>query len=69
MTITPIRPAVPSVREEVSTPESDRVAVLQEMIRSGRYAGYLDELRGELEKAKAARSEIRQLTAVSVLAA
>jgi len=52
-----------------STPESQRVAELQEMIRSGRYAGYLDELRGELAKAKAARAEIRDLTATSALGA
>lgn len=51
------------------TPESQRIAELQEMIRSGRYVGYLDELKSELDKAKAAREEMRTLTATSVLAA
>ncbi len=65
MTIAPERP--PPTAE--ATAESDRVAVLQEMIRSGRYAGYLDELRDELAKAKAARAEIRDLTATTMLGA
>jgi hypothetical protein len=47
------------------TPESQRVAELQQMIRSGRYAGYLDELKGELAKAKAARNEIATLGVAS----
>ena len=51
------------------TPELQRVAELQEMIRSGRYAGYHDELRTKLEKAKLARAEVRELTATTVLAA
>ena len=52
-----------------ATPESQRVAELQEMIRSGRYASYLDELKGELVRAKAARAEIRDLSAISLLGA
>lgn len=47
------------------TPESRRVAELQQMIRSGRYAGYLDELTTELAKAKAARDEIATLGVTS----
>ena len=67
MTIAPERPTLTT--EDPRTPESTRVAELQEMIRSGRYAGYLDELYGELEKAKAARAEIRDLTATTMLGA
>ena len=67
MTVTDIRIHVAPQPEP--TPESLRVAELQEMIRSGRYAGYHDELRTELEKAKAARAEVRELTATTVLAA
>jgi hypothetical protein len=67
MTITPIRPAVSA--DPVSTPESERVAELQQMIRSGRYSGFLDELTDELAKAKAARDEMRALTATTALAA
>lgn len=52
-----------------ATPESERVAELQEMIRSGRYSGWLDDLRDELAKAKAARDEMRRLTAVAALEA
>lgn len=51
------------------TPESARVAELQEMIRSGRYAGYLAELTDELARAKAARDEMRGLVAGAVLEA
>jgi hypothetical protein len=51
------------------TPESLRVAELQEMIRSGRYEGYLDELLTERDKAKAARDEMRRLTAGAALEA
>jgi hypothetical protein len=63
MTVTDIRPRL--------TAESARVAESQEMIRSGRYAGYLAELTDELVRAKAARAEVRDLTATatSVLAA
>jgi len=67
MTVTDIRTHVTPQPE--TTPESQRVAELQEMIRSGRYAGYHDELRTELEKAKLARAEVRDLTAASALAA
>ena len=56
-------------REVEATAESRRVAELREMIRSGRYTGYLSELRDELAQAKAARDEMRDLTATSALAA
>lgn len=67
MTVTHLRTRIRSTAER--TVESARVADLQEMIRSGRYDGFLDELLNELDKAKAARAEIRDLTATSVLAA
>ncbi|WP_433730871.1 hypothetical protein ACQP2Y_21225 [Actinoplanes sp. CA-051413] len=67
MTVTDIRPHLTA--EPTASPESARVAELQEMIRSGRYAGYLAELTDELERAKAARAEVRDLTATTVLAA
>ena len=37
---------------DASTPEAARVAELREMIRSGRYAGYLDELRQFTDRVK-----------------
>jgi hypothetical protein len=67
MTVTQIRSATTPQLEP--TDESERVAKLQEMIRSGRYEGYLDELTDELAKAKGARNEMRALTAMSALAA
>jgi hypothetical protein len=67
VTVTDIRPA--AAGESEPTRESERVAELQEMIRSGRYSGYLAELRDELAKAKAARDEVRHVTATSTLAA
>jgi hypothetical protein len=66
MTVTAIRP---DLSTSEPTAESARVAELQEMIRSGRYAGYLAELTDVLVRAKAARAEVRDLTATSVLAA
>ncbi len=59
----------PTLTTAEPTPESARVAELKQMIRSGRYAGYLDELRGELAKAKPAQAAIRDLTATTVLGA
>lgn len=67
MTVTELRPAATPQPEP--TDESKRVADLQEMIRSGRYSGYLAELTDELAKAKGARDEVRTLTATSALAA
>lgn len=67
MTVMDVRPTAAGEKEP--TAESARVAELREMIRSGRYAGYLDELRDELAKAKAARGEIRALTARAALGA
>ena len=71
MTVTDVHIPAPRTAgpDDTVTPESDRVAELREMIRSGRYSGYLDELLSELDKAKAAQQEIRQLTATSVLGA
>ncbi|AEV86896.1 hypothetical protein ACWT_5878 [Actinoplanes sp. SE50] len=73
MTVTVTDMHIPAQRDpghdQMVTPESARVAELQEMIRSGQYAGYLDELTDALAKAKAARDEIRQLTATSALGA
>lgn len=66
MTIAPERPTLTTTEPTV---ESARVAELRKMIRSGRYAGFLPELKDELEKAKAARAEIRDLTATTVLGA
>lgn len=51
------------------TAESRRVTMLQEMIRSGRYSGYLAELADELAKAKAARDEMRRLVVTGALGA
>lgn len=66
MTVMDVRPTTAG-REP--TPESERVAELQEMIRSGRYSGYLAELTDELARAKAARDEMRGLVAGAALEA
>lgn len=49
-------------RERTTTPESQRVAELEAMLTDPLYAGYHTEL-------QAARDELLQLTATSVLAA
>lgn len=68
MTVTDIRTRTTRPQPE-QTSESKRVAELQEMIRSGRYCGYLEQLKDELDQAKAALAEVRELTATSALAA